>query len=127
MTHSRPAFAQAGESRSSEKDSRSGELPSPRRELDTYTTAAFVHYHLGKTPLAWARHSLAQNWVGRLSDPSRKKSGRASAHLAWVRQARLGEIIRSRHCFPATTIHTKPKITYKSIPRIQNIISTIES
>jgi len=94
------------------KDSHSSELPLPRRELDPHTTTTSAHSCLGETPLAWARHLLAQNWVGRLSDPSRKKYGRASPHLAWARQARLGEIIRSRHYFPATTIHTRPKITH---------------
>jgi len=119
-------FAQAEGSRSSERVSRSSELPSPRRELDTQKEAS-AHSRLGESPLAWARRSLAQNWVGRLSDPSRGKGLGESLpisprrdRIAWARLLDLAIVSLQQPYIPIQT-------NMLNDPSIHNITPTIES
>jgi len=64
---------------------------------------------LGETPLAWASCLLVQNhtlvtWATTRAGSPR----RAPAHLAWARQAPLGETISVRHCLHLHNAYTHP-------------------
>ena len=102
-------LAQAEGSRSGERLSRK-RAPFAQARAKRKETIAHAGSRLDETPLAWARHSLAQKLSWSPERPlAYQRSGRVPVHLTQARLARLGEIIRSRHYFPATATHTSPK------------------
>ncbi|QCD96760.1 hypothetical protein DEO72_LG6g1469 [Vigna unguiculata] len=62
--------------------SRSGELPSPRRELDNLEHRPFTLVRLGEISSPERGILMLKIRMARLSDSSRKRPGRASASLA---------------------------------------------
>ncbi|QCE03977.1 hypothetical protein DEO72_LG8g2009 [Vigna unguiculata] len=75
-------LAQAEESRSSERVSRSGEPPSPRRGLEKRNSGAVTHSRLGETSSPERDVLSLKVGAHRLSDSSRRQTWASTANLA---------------------------------------------
>ena len=106
-------LAQAERSRPGEEDPRSGELPSPRRELDLQNQNSVFSLKRDPPRLSETFARPKVQWVA-WETLRGEIHRRVPVNLAQARQARLGEFNRLRHCSSLLSTQFMPKQQHKS-------------